>query len=298
VKPSVTEVAADTFMIDCLFAGLPGQCGVFLLRGDRNVLIDTGPSVCIDNVLRGLAQLGVDAGAIDLVLLTHFHLDHAGATSFLLERSPGALVYVDPRSTRYMAEPERLVRSAQKSLGDVAAYYGSMDPVDPKRMVPLQDGQKIDLGGGRVLSALYTPGHSGGHFVFHDNDGTVFCGDSLGHFIARAGYVYPATPAPEFDMDLSLESARRLSQLDAELFLFPHFGSSRQPAEVIEKFERQLKQFVQTASEMPDATPERLADRLVLEMPLKDSERDVVRGIMVVNAAGILHYLERAGGCV
>jgi glyoxylase-like metal-dependent hydrolase (beta-lactamase superfamily II) len=298
VKPSVIEVAADTFMIDCLFAGLPGQCGVFLLRGDRNVLIDTGPSVCIDNVLDGLDRLGVDASDLDLVLLTHFHLDHAGATSFLLERSGGASVYVDQRSTRYMAQPERLVRSAQKSLGDVAPYYGSMDPVDPTRIEPLQDGQKIDLGSGRVLTALYTPGHSGGHFVFYDNDGTVFCGDSLGHFISRAGYVYPATPAPEFDMDLSLESARKLSRLNAKLLLFPHFGSSRHAAEVIERFERKLRSFVQTASEMDDATPERLAERLVLEMPLEDSERDVVRGIMVVNAAGILHYLERAGGCV
>jgi len=282
-------------LIDCMFAGLPRQCGAFLLAGETNVLVDSGPSVTVDNVLRGLEARGVGPEDLDYILLTHFHLDHAGGASLLVQKCPNARIVVDERSAKYMADPSRLISSAAKSLGEIAPYYGTMLPVPPERIVPLNDGYELDLGGGRGIRAVRTPGHSGGHYSFVSlPDSYIFCGDSLGHYIEEHDYVYPATPAPEFDLDKSVASARRLLELEPEVFLFPHYGSSRDTTAVVEQFERQVRRSVELAESLDpgERTADRLGALLFDDIPgMTDAEAPLLRGILDVNAAGVLHYL-------
>ena len=282
-------------LIDCMFAGLPRQCGAFLLAGETNVLVDSGPSVTVDNVLRGLEARGVGPEDLDYILLTHFHLDHAGGASLLVQKCPNARIVVDERSAKYMADPSRLISSAAKSLGEIAPYYGTMLPVPPERIVPLNDGYELDLGGGRGIRAVRTPGHSGGHYSFVSlPDSYIFCGDSLGHYIEEHDYVYPATPAPEFDLDKSVASARRLLEFKPEVFLFPHYGSSRDTTAVVEQFERQVRRSVALAESLDpgERTADRLGALLFDDLPgVTDAEAPVLRGILDVNAAGVLHCL-------
>jgi len=294
----VTQVAPDIYLIDCFFAGLPGQCGVFLVRGESPALVDTGPSVNAPDIVAGLAHLGLSAADVRYILLTHFHLDHAGAVSYLLERNAEASVLVDPGSISFLTEPERLVRSAQRSLGEVARHYGTMLPVASERITPLQDGCELDLGGGKYLRAMHTPGHSRGHFAFYEpGSGALLCGDALGHFMQEASYIFPATPAPEFDLAASLDSAARLAKLSPEVLLFPHFGFSRDVHAVIQQFMDQVKRFVQMAAGLEEGKrdPQHLAELLFRDLPgLGDDEAELQRGILTVNAAGILHYLSRS----
>lgn len=289
------EVADGTYLLDCLFAGLPRQCGVFLVRGERTALVDTGPTVAIDDLVRGMEALGFSPADVDLILLTHFHLDHAGATAFFLENNPDARVHVDGRSARYMADPQRLVQSAQRALGRIAPHYGTMPPVPPDKIVPLEDGLAIDLGG-RTLTAIHAPGHSSGHYAFHEAaTGMLFCGDALGHYVEADGFIYPATPPPEFDPDTSIATSRKLAALDPELLLFPHFGSSARPAETFERFARQVERSIELAESLEPSqrTPRGLATLLLADFPRIDKgEEPLMRGILEVNAAGVLHYLK------
>jgi glyoxylase-like metal-dependent hydrolase (beta-lactamase superfamily II) len=287
-------------LIDCLFAGLPRQCGAFLLKGEKNALVDAGPSVTVENVLQGMEARGVGPEDLDYILLTHFHLDHAGGASVLAERCPNANIVVDERSARYMADPAKLVSSAAKSLGDIAPYYGTMLPVPPERITALTDGFVLELGSDRTMTAVHTPGHSGGHFVFLEQPGrALFCGDCLGHYIEEQDYVYPATPAPEFDLEKSLASARRLLELEPEVLLFPHFGSSRDPVGVVGQFERQVRKSVELAEslEPADRTAKKLGRLLFENLPgVSNAEAPLLKGILEVNAAGVLHYLARESG--
>ncbi len=286
--------ARSNGLIDCMFAGLPHQCGAFLLTGETNVLVDSGPSVTVDNVLRGLEARGVGPEDLDYILLTHFHLDHAGGASVLVEKCPNARIVVDGRSAGYMADLARLISSAAKSLGDIAPYYGTMLPVPPERIIPLTDG---DLGSGRRIIAVHTPGHSGGHYAFFAlPDRYLFCGDSLGHYREEYDYIYPATPAPEFDLEKSLASARRLLEFRPEVTVFPHFGSSRDTVAIVEQFERQVRRSVEFVDRLDpeERTADKLGALLFDDVPgVTDAEAPVLRGILDVNAAGVLHYLAR-----
>ncbi len=297
-ESSVTEVAPEIFLIDCYFAGLPGQCGVFLIRGETVALVDTGPSVNAQDVVAGLNHLGLAASDISHILLTHFHLDHAGAASFLLDHNPEATVLVDAGSIGFLVDPERLVRSAHKSLGEVAPHYGTMLPIPGERIVALKDGFELELGGGKSLTALHTPGHSRGHFAFYEpGSGVLLCGDALGHFIQEASYIFPATPAPEFDLDASLASAARLAALRPEILLFPHFGFSRDAQAVIRHFTEQVKRFVDMAAHLEEVerNPQHLSELLFRDLPsLGEDEAKLQGGILTVNAAGILHYLRQS----
>ncbi len=258
------------------------------------MLIDTGPSVNAEALVEALERLGVRE--LGWVALTHFHLDHAGAAASLLERNPGARLLVDEPGIGFLTAPERLIRSAHRSLGDIAPHYGTMLPVAPGRIAALHGGYELDLGGGRKLRAIHTPGHSNGHYAFHDSgSGAVFCGDALGHFIQDAGYVYPATPAPEFDLEASLASADRLAALAPAALFFAHYGVSFDAPAAIERFRSQVTRFVDIAAHMPDADAEEIRDVLMRDFPSMSPQEDaLVRGIMRVNAAGILHFLRNS----
>lgn len=175
-----------------------------------------------------------------------------------------------------------------------------MAPLPGERIQPLRDGLRIDLGGGRALEALHTPGHCKGHFAFYElATRALFCGDALGHFIEEAEYVYPASPAPEFDPEISLASADRLARLDPAILLFTHFGSSQRAAAIVRKFGEQVRRFLAMASGLEGEArrAEHLAELMFEDLPAVDaSEVDLLRGILRVNAAGLLYYLDRSGG--
>ena len=297
--PKPIEVSRGIYLIDSLFAGLPRQCGAFLVCGDVTVLFDTGPSGTAGNILQGLESLGARAARIDYILLTHFHLDHAGAASLFLERWPEARVLVDERSAFFMSNPEKFLKSAEGSLGAIAPFYGTMHAMPEERIIPIADGHRLDLGGGRSLEAIHTPGHSGGHFAFFDRETRgIFCGDALGHYMEEYEYVFPATPAPQFSLEKSLASASRLAELEPHILFFPHFGASRRPGLIIEQFARQVRKSIELASDLEGAkrNPDELAEWLYRDLPaVADEEEGLLRGILRVNAAGVLQYLDRQG---
>ncbi len=216
-------------IIDTEMHGHPGITGVFLLRGQQTALIETGPKSTVDNVFAGLEAAGVEH--LDWIIVTHIHLDHAGAAGTLAARFPEARVAVHEVGAPHLVDPSKLWSSASRIYGDaMESMWGGIDPLPEERVVTLSDGDKIELGD-HTLQAFDTPGHAGHHHTYLDvSSGIAFVGDALGVRLQDVGVMRPATPPPEFHLGQALSSIERIRELDpAEVYL-THYASPAQSA--------------------------------------------------------------------
>ncbi|HEX2196509.1 MAG TPA: MBL fold metallo-hydrolase [Actinomycetota bacterium] len=203
--------------------GFDGVTGAFVVRGDRTALIETGPKSSLRHVLAGLDAAGIDR--VDYVVVTHIHLDHAGAAGALAARWPDAKVFVHPVGAPHLADPSKLWSSAARIYGDaMEKLWGGVDPVPEDRIVALNDGETIDLGG-VTLRAVETPGHARHHHAYLDeSSGVLFSGDAMGVRLPEVGVIRPATPPPEFDLEAAIASIGKIRDLGAARLCFTHFG--------------------------------------------------------------------------
>ncbi len=213
----------EPITIDVQMHGHRGITGCYLVAGEKTALIETGPKSSVQHVLQGLQDAGIDE--VDYILVTHIHLDHAGAAGTLANRWPHAQVAVHEVGAPHLADPSKLWSSARRIYGDaMERLWGGIDPIPEQRLVVLQDGDKIDLGG-RSLQAVETVGHARHHHAFLDDaTGIAFCGDALGVRLPDVGSIRPATPPPEFDLDDAVASIARIRELRPERLCFTHFG--------------------------------------------------------------------------
>ncbi|MBA3430156.1 MAG: MBL fold metallo-hydrolase, partial [Actinobacteria bacterium] len=210
-------------IIDTKMRGDEGITAAFVVRGSSTALVETGPKSCVDTVLAGLESSGIDT--LDWIVVTHIHLDHAGAAGTLLQRFPNATVAVHAKGAPHLIDPSKLWASATRIYGArMEELWGGIDPVPEDRVHVLEDGDAIDLGG-RSLRAIETPGHARHHHALLDDvTGILFVGDALGVRLPDVGVNRPATPPPEFDMDQALGSIRRIEKLEASSLWLTHFG--------------------------------------------------------------------------
>jgi glyoxylase-like metal-dependent hydrolase (beta-lactamase superfamily II) len=205
--------------------GFPGITGAFVVRGSKTALVETGPKSSLDHLLAGLDAAGVES--VDYIVVTHIHLDHAGAAGTLATRWPEARVVVHPVGAPHLADPSKLWSSAARIYGDAMdALWGGIDPVPGDRIVEAADGHVVDLGG-TTLRAIETPGHARHHHAYLDEaSGTLFSGDALGVRLPEVGVIRPATPPPEFDLEAAIASIGRIRDVAPERLCFTHFGMS------------------------------------------------------------------------
>jgi glyoxylase-like metal-dependent hydrolase (beta-lactamase superfamily II) len=225
--PTTSLIAPGITQIDHRFLGVRGVIASYLVAdGDGLALIETGPSTTTDALLDGVRAAGHDPQAITDVLVTHIHLDHAGAAGVLLRRLPRARLHVHPVGAPHLIDPSKLLASAQRIYGDrMDELWGEILPVPEYRVVVAGDGARIPIGG-RAIHAFDTPGHAAHHLAFLEPDtGTVFTGDVAAVRLAGSAYVRPPTPPPELDLELWLASVARLRTLRASRLALTHFGA-------------------------------------------------------------------------
>ncbi len=202
-------------LIDVMHTGRPRVIGAWLVD---DVVIDPGPASCLPTLLEGLG--GVRPRAL---LLTHIHLDHAGASGSLVQRWPDLEVYVHERGARHMANPERLVKSARMLYGeDMDRLWGDMLPVPEDNLRVLTGGESLLDGSFEVA---YTPGHAS-HHVSYLYDGTAFVGDTGGVRIGGSPLTIPPTPPPDIDVEKWHESIEQIAAWKPSRIVMTHFGSS------------------------------------------------------------------------
>lgn len=214
---------SDHTTIDTKMHGRAGITGTFLICAAKTALVETGPKSSVDRVLEGLEAAGVEH--LDWIIVTHIHLDHAGAAGTLATRFPEATIGVHEVGAPHLVDPSKLWSSASRIYGDaMEKLWGGIDPIDPGRIQGLTDGDSVDLGD-RTLQVVETLGHAGHHHAYLDeSSGTMFTGDAMGVRLADIGVFRPATPPPEFNLELALSSIDRIRKVSPTSVCLTHFG--------------------------------------------------------------------------
>jgi len=225
-SPDITDLGDDVFQIDTRMAGYEGITAGYLIRSSRPCLVETGTSTSAPVVRAALAALGIAPDDLATVVVTHIHLDHAGWVGDIAAMFPAAEVVVHERGARHLADPSRLMASARLVYGDVLdVLFGELSPVPAARLRALEDVGVVDLGDGRRLSSYYSPGHAKHHVGLLDSaSGDLYVGDAAGVYVPETGDLRPATPPPDFDLDVALASLAKFAALDPTRLLFSHYG--------------------------------------------------------------------------
>jgi glyoxylase-like metal-dependent hydrolase (beta-lactamase superfamily II) len=211
--------------IDLRFQGRSHVIATGVVQGRGGAaLIDPGPTSCLDELDLGLQAHGVRWSDVRQILLTHVHLDHAGATGTIVGAHPHIQVFVHERGLKHMVDPSRLRDSATRIYGDrMQQLWGELAAVPADHLVPLAGGERVEAGG-RTFEVAYTPGHASHHVSFFDpSSGVAFVGDTAGVCI-QGGYVLPPTPPPDIDLDLWAGSAGRILAWAPSTLMLTHFG--------------------------------------------------------------------------
>jgi glyoxylase-like metal-dependent hydrolase (beta-lactamase superfamily II) len=239
---SVTELGQGLHAIDLEFQGLPGVIASYLVSQDGDhALIETGPTTTMGALLAGLKHLGVDPIEISKLLVTHIHLDHAGAAGTLIQRYPHLQLYVHQVGAPHMIDPSKLLVSAGRIYGDrMGPLWGEVLPVPEENLQVLQDGTSISIGG-HQLTAVYTPGHASHHVAYQQAEsGDVFTGDVAGVRLQGFQTIRPPTPPPDIDLEVWCRSLDRIEAMKAKRMLLTHFGPQEKVADHLQQARERL----------------------------------------------------------
>ncbi len=242
------EIGKNLFIIDLETGGLKNLIASYVLKGAKTIIVETGPSSSISNLLSGLKELNVKAEDVAYVALSHVHLDHGGGAGTLLKSLPNAKVIVHPRGAPHLINPERLWPSSQSVLGFVAEIFGKPEPVPQDRIIPLTEGA-FDLDEGGKLTVTETVGHASHNLSFHEsvNNG-VFPGDAAGTYFPEYGVVTPTTPPP-FHLEAALASLDKLVSLKPAVIYYSHFGKADDAVKRLEDYKAQLQLWARIAED-------------------------------------------------
>ena len=211
---------------DLNFLGRPRVIATAVLQGPDGVaLVDPGPSSCLDTLRASLADHGHSLTDVRVVLLTHIHLDHAGATGSILRENPDVDVYVHEVGATHMVDPAKLLASATRLYGaDMDRWWGEFLAVPERNIRRLRGGEQITVGD-RELDVAYTPGHASHHVGYFDgSSGVAFVGDTAGVRIGEELFSMPPTPPPDIDIDKWKQSIQLIRDRRPSTLFITHFG--------------------------------------------------------------------------
>jgi glyoxylase-like metal-dependent hydrolase (beta-lactamase superfamily II) len=219
-------LAAGLDYLDLRFLERPELIATGILHGSAGVaLVDPGPSTTLPHLETALDGKGIRFGDIRALLLTHIHLDHAGATGSILRRHPHIDVLVHERGAPHMIDPSKLLVSAGRLYGqDMDRLWGEVVPVAPGRVRALRGAETLTVVG-REIRVEYTPGHASHHVSYLDTASRVaFVGDTAGIRRGSGTFVMPAAPPPDIDLDRWVESEQKILAWDPDTLFLTHFG--------------------------------------------------------------------------
>jgi glyoxylase-like metal-dependent hydrolase (beta-lactamase superfamily II) len=221
--------------IDLRFGGRERVIGVYLLEtGDGPALFDCGPSTCVERLKEGLRERGLELTDLRHLLLSHIHLDHAGAAGVLVREHPDLRVHVSEVGAPHLVDPGRLESSARRLYGDAFdAMWGELAPV-PERNVEVVGDEVAGL------ACFASPGHARHHVCYVDGEGTLYAGDAAGVRILPSALVVPPTPPPQIDVEAWERTLDALERLGPERLALIHFGVASDPERHLRDLRRRL----------------------------------------------------------
>jgi glyoxylase-like metal-dependent hydrolase (beta-lactamase superfamily II) len=298
---ATTVIAPGIIQIDTLLGGWERMTAGYLVDGDAPVLIETGSQSSVPVLLDALAALGVQAGDLAGVVVTHIHLDHAGGVGDVARAFPSATVYVHEQGARHLVDPARLVDSASRVYGPLLdSLYGRLDPTPAERLHVLADGEEIRTGADHVLTTVDSPGHAKHHLALHDSaSGILFAGDAVGVRLPDAGVLRPATPPPDFDLDQAIGSLHRFTDRHPTGIALAHYGLIDDAEPLLVEAEETLREWAGIAErafnegeDIATALEAAFLSDLSGLDPDKRTKLETLNGVHS-NAAGFRRWLEK-----
>jgi glyoxylase-like metal-dependent hydrolase (beta-lactamase superfamily II) len=308
----VDDLGGGVFAIDTAFQRAHFDAAYLLVHRGRAVFIDTGPNPAVPRHLAALEALGLTRDAVDWVIPTHVHLDHAGGAGLLMRELPSATMLVHPRGARHMIDPTALYEGALAVYGEaeMARSYGRLVAVDESRVRLSHDGMDLELGGDRRLQLIDTPGHARHHHCIWDPlTRGWFTGDTFGSSYReldteRGAWMFPNTVPTQFDPQALRASVDRLLAFEPTCMYVTHFSRLTDIPLMAERMLSVLDAMVAMAERQRDAPhrhealkreltalyAQRLAEHGVQPLPEKLAllEMDIE-----LNAQGIGGWLDR-----
>jgi glyoxylase-like metal-dependent hydrolase (beta-lactamase superfamily II) len=242
-----TDLGGGVHTIDTQMSGYSGITAGYLVLGDRPALVETGTARSAPIVRGALASHGLGPDDLATVVVTHIHLDHAGGVGDIARAYPRAEVVVHELGARHLVDPSRLMASAQRVYGPLMdEVFGPLLPTDEQRVRAVGDRSSVDLGGGRRLEVRYSPGHAKHHVALLDQTtGDLYVGDAAGVYVPEADLVRPATPPPDFDLDVALASLELFRAMAPRRLLFSHYGPVEHVDEILDRSAEELRLWVE-----------------------------------------------------
>ena len=299
-----SRIGDGVIQIDTLLGGWDRMTAGYLIEGDAPVLVETGSQSSIAVLLAALDALGLGPDDLAGVAVTHIHLDHAGGVGDVAKAFPRATVYVHEKGARHLVDPTRLVRSAGMVYGDLLdSLYGRLEPTAPERIHVLEDGEDIVVSPNRVLTTVDSPGHAKHHLALHDSQsGILFVGDAVGVRLPDAGVLRPATPPPDFDLDLAITSLHKFVDRNPAEVALAHYGLVPDPIDTLHEAEGILRQWAEVAEkafregrDIAEALDVAFSGALAGTDPANREKLETLNGVHS-NAAGFRRWLEQRQG--
>ena len=228
----IEDLGRGVFAVDTGFLRPRFDAAYLLAHNGRAAFIDTGNNHAVPRLLAALEAIGLPREAVDYVIPTHVHLDHAGGAGLLMSHLPGATMVVHPRGARHMIDPTALYEGALAVYGpeEMERSYGRLVGIDAARVRPSHDGMDVVLGGERVLHLVDTPGHARHHHCIWDGvTRGWFTGDAFGlscrEFDSERGaWIVPTSPPTQFEPLALRASVQRLVSFAPEWLYLTHYG--------------------------------------------------------------------------
>jgi glyoxylase-like metal-dependent hydrolase (beta-lactamase superfamily II) len=303
MEPTVTPLGGDLYLIDALMHDDTERLACYLFDTPNRVLIECGPSRSIHHLYDALESIGIDDVAA--MVVTHIHLDHAGGAGHFAQRFPKASIGVHTAGARHLASPERLIASATRIYGEegMDALWGPMEPIAEERLLVLEEGSRIPLGGKRSIEVMYTPGHAKHEVVFMEEEtGGAFVGDAVGLAFPHGHMVQPVTPPPDFDPHLVETHLRRLAGRGPDFLGFAHFGPDRDPQASLDQAVERLWDWVRwvESAEGDEELAERMREWVLTGYRRDGYDEETIatydkNTYWPMQAAGIRRWLETRG---
>lgn len=244
---SVTELKGHIYLVDVGTAGLKNFIASYVLKGNRVIIVETGPTSSVPNLLSGLEQLHVRLEDVAYVAVSHIHLDHGGGAGTLIKSLPNAKIVVHQRGASHLANPQKLWQQSKAILGSITEFYGEPEPVPEERIIAATDGMTFDAGNDVKLKVVETLGHASHHQSYIETlGGGVFPGDAAGIYLKQFDTVVPTTPAP-FRLDTALASLDKLISLKPKALYYSHFGEASNAVGRLQAYASQLRLWARIA---------------------------------------------------
>lgn len=285
---------SDIYCVDIGLYETPRYGAVYILDAERPAVVDTGTGANYNLLAEALASAGIDNDELQVIALTHVHLDHAGGAGLLASDYPNAAVYVHPLGASHILDPAQLVAGTKRVVGDLWAYHRDPAPIPERRVHSIEEGDVIDLGD-RALDTFAVPGHAPHQLAFYEQTSdALFTADAAGMWLPEPELLTITTPPPNFNLDQWLDTHETLREIDPETLLYPHFGP-REAGDTIDDHERLLTEWVRDIEAQRAALND---DEAVIEHFLEISELREALGDPAgsiptrFSVQGVMNYLD------